>query len=200
MSFKKRIRELLDQHGGGASPEDIALVVKLLIEEGLTDDELREILPDIVKAVAKMRAPMPFFTGSDDKDIHGAEAELPDYEYEDEDLPEGPVEKTHLVTVTSSKESAELLPQAVPVTYPGSTKVKGYQANRLEELYPVGKGKFKKLKEMTKADIEHNVRMLEGKKKALQGRIDGWNKIAYQMDSYKVKTVDELPESVKKAI
>lgn len=181
MSFKKRIRELLDKHNGGASAEDIALVVKTLIEEGVSDDELREILPDIVRSVSRQRAPMPFLTG---KVEHG-----------DEDEDDGDV-----VTVTSSKESAELLPQATPVTYPGSTKVKGYQANRLEELYPVGGGKFKKLKEMTKGDIEHNVRMLEGKKKALQGRIDGWNRIIYQMDSYKAKTVDELPASVKNAI
>jgi hypothetical protein len=182
MSFKKRIRELLDKHNGGASAEDVALVVKTLIEEGLTDDELREILPDIVRSVARQRAPMPFLTG---KVEHG----------EDEEEGDGDV-----VTVTSSKESAELLPKAVPVTYPGSTKVKGYQANRLEELYPVGGGKFKKLKEMTKDDITHNVRMLEGKKKALQGRIDGWNRIIYQMDSYKVTTVDDLPSSVKNAI
>lgn len=183
MSLKKRIRDLLDKHGGGATPEDIALVVKTLINEGLTDDELKEILPDIVRAVARQRAPMPFLTG---KVEHGAD---------DEDL-----EDNNVVTVTSSKESAELLPQAVPVTFPGSTKVKGYQANRLEELYPVGGGKFKKLKEMTKDDIQHNVRMLEGKKKALQGRIDGWNRIVYQMDSYKVKTVNDLPASVKNAI
>lgn len=182
MSFKKRIRELLDKHGGGASAEEIALVVKILIEEGVSDDELREILPDIVRAVARQRAPMPFMTGK--------------VEHEpDEDEDDGT-----LVTVTSSKESAELLPNAVPVTYTGSTKIKGYQANRLEELYPVGGGKYKKLKEMTKDDIGHNVRMLEGKKKALQGRIDGWNRIVYQMDSYKVKTVGELPASVKNAI
>lgn len=182
MSLKKRIRDLLDKQGGHATPEDIALVVKTLIIEGLTDEELKEILPDIVRAVARQRAPMPFMTG---KVEHGAD---------DED------ESGDVVTVTSSKQSAELLPNAVPVTYAGSDKVKGYQANRLDELYPVGGGKHKKLGEMTKDDIQFNVRMLEGKKKALQGRIDGWNKIAYQMDSYKVKTVGDLPASVKNAI
>lgn len=184
MSFKKRIRDLLDRHNGGASSEDIALVVKLLIEEGVSDDELKEILPDIVRSVARQRAPMPFMTGTVE---HGAD---------DDDLDD----TGHVVTVTSSKESAELLPKAVPVTFAGSTKVKGYQANRLEELYPVGAGKYKKLAEMDKEDISYNVRMLEGKKKALQGRIDGWNRILYQMDSYKVNTVAELPESVKHAI
>lgn len=182
MSLKKRIRDLLDKQGGHATAEDIDLIVKTLINEGLTDDELKEILPDIVRAVARQRAPMPFMTG---KVEHGEDDEE---------------EAGHVVTVTSSKESAELLPNAVPVTYTGSTKVKGYQANRLDELYPVGGGKYKKLAEMTKDDIEHNVRMLEGKKKALQGRIDGWMRIVYQMDSYKVKTVAELPASVKNTI
>lgn len=185
MSLKKRIRELLDKQGGHASAEDIALVVKTIINEGVTDDELKEILPDIVRSVARMRAPMPFMTGQVE---HGVDDE------EEVEV------KPHVVTVTSSKESAELLPHAVPVLFAGSTKVKGYQANRLEELYPVGGGKYKKLAEMTKEDIAHNVRMLEGKQKALQGRIDGWNRIVYQMDSYKVKTVAELPENVKNAI
>lgn len=188
MSLKKRIRDLLDAGTGN----NVDLVVKTIVAEGVSDDELREILPEIVSGIAKMRAPKPFLSKPDRTfslskvDIHSPNA------VHSAALP--------VRTATSSAQSAALLPKAEPVLFKGSSKVAGYRANRLDELYPVGGGQHKKLSEMNREDIRFNVRMLQGKVKAYEGRITGWEKILYQMESYKVNVVDELPVSVKNAI
>ena len=167
MTFKERIRAKLDT----TTPSDnFEVVAKELISEGISGDELMEIIPDIVKSVAKTRGHAPFFT---------------------------PPQRPSGIQTSSS---APLLPKAVPVKHTGSDKVKGYQSSRLDELYPVGSGKYKKLSEMNREDIRFNVRMLEGKQKALQGRIKGWNKILDQLQSYKVNVVQELPDDVKEKI
>lgn len=170
VSLKSRIRQELDKGSGYNFDE----VVETIISEGVSDDELREILPDIVKFVAKQRSVGGFMSATTS----------------------APVKPTS----TSSTQSLDLLPKAVPLISTVSDKVKGYQASKLDEIYPVGGGQYKKLSEMNREDIRFNVRMLEGRVQALNGRIKGWTKLLDQMHSYNVNVVEELPEEVKEKI
>jgi len=166
MTLKERIRKKLDD----AKNIDFADIAKEIVSEGINDVELMEILPEIVKDVARTRVAAPFFS---------------------------PAPKVPVTTVVGAK--AALLPKSVPVTG-ASGKVKAYQASRLDELYPVGSGKYKKLSEMNTEDIKFNINMLKGRVKALDGKIRGWNKVLDQLRSYKANTVGDLPDDVKNKI
>lgn len=188
-NLKLRIRVKLDKAG----ENNFYSVAEEIIKEGVSNDELREILPDLVRTIAKARTMGGFLP--DTKDIH-----TPDDDDGTSVVTYTPRPVVHLTT--SSGASAELLPKARPVFTP-SSKVSGFQANRLEELYYVGgtgADKYKKFKDMNKEDIRFAIRGLEGQKSALQNRIVGWEKVLYQMDSYKVNVVSELPDKVKAAI
>lgn len=167
MSIKKRIRTELDKGSG----YEIDKVVNTIINEGVSDDELREILPDVVRTIAKLRLPGAFFSGT----------------------------TAETTPTTSSGQPVDLLPRPKQPFIP-STKVQSYQNTRLDEMYPVGKGKFKRLSEMTKVDIEHNIDLLQAKIDTYVGRKIGWTNILDKMTEHKVDIVDKLPDSVKQGI
>lgn len=231
MTLKLRIRAELDKTPSGSGFDS---VLETIIREGVSEEELREILPDIIKQVARTRVAAPFMAP---RPVVRIPAPVPapavtrpaaTAPY----VPRVPVQidaggglltATRPVIVEEPKKkeyeavvrpapivvrttpvvnsTPELLPKAKPVnTYGGSQKVKAYHSTRLDEIYHVGNGKYKKLSEMNREDIRFYVRMLEGKVKALEGSIKGWNKILDQLLSYKVNVVQELPDSVKEKI
>lgn len=85
-------------------------------------------------------------------------------------------------------------------THTPSAKVAAFQKGRLDEMYPVRDGGYKRLSEMNRDDIKYAIEGLNEQIGNLQGRIDGWNKILAKLDEYKVNSVDELPDSVKRDI
>lgn len=230
MTLKLRIRRELDKTNSGSGFDS---VLETIIREGVSEEELREILPDIIKQVARTRVAAPFMAprpvvripapvpapavtrpaapapytprvpvlieagGGLLTAARPVTVEEPKKEYPATVRPAPVVVKTTPMV----NSTPELLPKAKPVnTYGGSQKVKAYHSTRLDEIYHVGGGKYKKLSEMNREDIRFYVRMLEGKVKALEGSIKGWNKILDQLLSYKVNVVQELPDSVKEKI
>jgi hypothetical protein len=169
MSLKKRIRDEIDSRTGNIKTKDI---VDVIIEGGVSDEELREILPDIVKSILKMRQSGQFFSPVVTK-----------------------------FADAGAKGTPELLPKAQPVmSTVYSDKVKGYQASRLDEMYPVGNNEYKRLSKMNREDIRWTIEMLDKKIITLNNRKLGWDKILEKLKSHNVHVVEDLPEEVQAKI